>query len=130
MSHLFLPRKNVLFHTCYFVNLQRKKCPNMKNRLNEFSSNLREKKMTAKIIFTTFSMMQLNGNSFCVYVVFDSSKKGISDEANILDQIFTSKYVQSFIMMISILYNIIGKCIVVMCCISFNMHFRQSLLKF
>ena len=41
----------------------------------------------------------------------DSFNKTFWDEDNILDQIYESKYVRIIIMMISILYNIIRKCI-------------------
>ena len=52
-------------------------------------------------------MMQSDGNSF----VLNSFNKASRDEDNILDQVYKSKYVRIFIMMILILYNIILKCI-------------------
>ena len=58
-----------------------------------------------------FSFMQSDGNSFCGDVALDSFKKASWDEDNILDQIYASKYVWIFIMMILFLNNIIWKCI-------------------
>ena len=55
--------------------------------------------------------MQSGENSFYRDVVSDSFNKTSRDEDNILDQIYESKYVWSIIMMISILYNIVRKCI-------------------
>ena len=51
--------------------------------------------------------MQSNGDSFCGDVVLNSFNKASRDEDNILDQVYKSKYVRIFIMMILILYNII-----------------------
>ena len=56
-------------------------------------------------------MVQSYGNSFCGDVVLNSFKKASQDEDNILDQVYKSKYVRIFIMMILILYNLIRKCI-------------------
>ena len=52
--------------------------------------------------------MQSDGNGFCGNVVLDSFNK---DEDNILDQMYKSKYVRIFIMMILIIFNIFRKCI-------------------
>ena len=54
--------------------------------------------------------MQSGGNSFCRDVVLNSFKKASRDEVNILDQVYESKYVRIFIMMILILYDKIRKC--------------------
>ena len=43
--------------------------------------------------------------------IWNSFNKASRDEDNILYQVYKSKYVQIFIMMILILYNIIRKCI-------------------
>ena len=51
--------------------------------------------------------MQSDGNSFCWDIVLNSFNKASRDEDNILDQVYKTKYVRIFIMMISILYNII-----------------------
>ena len=61
--------------------------------------------------FSTYSVMQSDGNSFCKDLILDSFNNAFWDEDNILDQIYESKYVQIFIMMILILYNIIWRCI-------------------
>ena len=58
-----------------------------------------------------YSVMQSDGNIFCGDVVLDSFNEASRDEDNILDQVYKSKYVRIFIMMILILYNIIRKCI-------------------
>ena len=55
--------------------------------------------------------MQSDGNSFGGDVVLNSFNKASWDEDNILDQVYKSKYVRIFNMMIWILYNIIRKCI-------------------
>ena len=55
--------------------------------------------------------MQSDGNSFGGDVVSGSFNNTFRDEHNILDQIDKSKYVQIIFMMISILYNIIWKCL-------------------
>ena len=55
--------------------------------------------------------MQLDGNGFCGDGVTDSFNKAYWDDNNILDQIYKSKYVQIFIVMILILSNTIRKCI-------------------
>ena len=55
--------------------------------------------------------MQSDGNSFGGHVVLNSLKKASRDEENILDQVYESKYVRIFIIMILILYDIIRKCI-------------------
>ena len=44
--------------------------------------------------------MQSDGNSFAGDVVLESFNKASQDEDNILDQIYKSKYVRIFIMMI------------------------------
>ena len=44
--------------------------------------------------------MQSDGNSFCGDVVSNSFNKASRDEDNILDQVYESKYVLIFIMMI------------------------------
>ena len=89
--------------------------------------------------------MQSDWNSFCKDVVLENFNKKSLDKDSILDQICKSKYVCIIITIILILYNIIRKCILTqqystttqsyeflvnMCCISLNMHFLQSLLKF
>ena len=51
--------------------------------------------------------MQSDGNSFCGDVVLNSFNKSSRDEDNILDQVYQSKYVLIFIMIILVLYNII-----------------------
>ena len=56
-----------------------------------------------------YSVMQSHGNSFCGDVVLISFNKASRDDDNILDQVYKSKYVRIFIMMILILYNIIRK---------------------
>ena len=56
--------------------------------------------------------MQSDGNSFCGDVVLNSFNKSFRDKDHIFDQVFKSKYVRIFIMMILILYNIIIKCII------------------
>ena len=58
-----------------------------------------------------YTVMQSDGNSFSGDVVSNNCNKTSRDEDNILDQIYKSKYVWIFIMMILILYNIIRKCI-------------------
>ena len=45
----------------------------------------------------TYSVMQSDGSSFCEDVVLDT---GSRDEDNILNQIYRSKFVRDFIMMI------------------------------
>ena len=55
--------------------------------------------------------MQSDGNSFCGDVVLDSFNKASRDEDKILYQVYKSKYVRIYIMMILILFNIIRKCI-------------------
>ena len=55
--------------------------------------------------------MQSNGNSFCRDVVLNSFNKAPRNEDNILDPVYKSKYVRSFIMMILILYDIIRESI-------------------
>ena len=55
--------------------------------------------------------MQSDGNGFCGDVVLDNFIKASRDEDNILDQIYKSKYVQIFIMMILIIFNIFWKCL-------------------
>ena len=58
--------------------------------------------------------MQSDGNSFfCGDVVLDSFDKASRDEDKILDQVYKSKCVRIFIMMILILYKIILKCILI-----------------
>ena len=49
---------------------------------------------------TFYSVMQSDGSGFCGDVVTDSFNKAYRDDDNILDQIYKSKYVQIFIMMI------------------------------
>ena len=56
-------------------------------------------------------MIESEGNRFCGDVVLNSFNKVCRDEDNILDQVYESEYVRTFIMMILILYNIIRKCI-------------------
>ena len=56
-----------------------------------------------------YSVMQSDGNSFGGDVVSDSFNKTLRDEENILDQVYKSKYVRIFIIMILILHNIIRK---------------------
>ena len=58
-----------------------------------------------------YSVMQSDGNNFYGYVVWDSFNKKSRDEDNILEQIYSSKYVRIIIMMILILYKIIRKSI-------------------
>ena len=48
------------------------------------------------------------GTVFCEDVVLDSFNKASTYEDSILDQIYYSKYVWVFIMMILILYNIVS----------------------
>ena len=48
--------------------------------------------------------MQSHGNGFSGDVVLDSFNKASLDEDNILDQMYKSKYVWNFIMMILILF--------------------------
>ena len=55
--------------------------------------------------------MQSDGNSIFGHVVLDSFNNGSRDEDNILYQIYKSKYVRIIIMMISILYDILRKCL-------------------
>ena len=55
--------------------------------------------------------MQSDGNSFCGDVVSESFDKTSQDEDKILDQIYKSKYFRIIIVMISIPYNIMRKCI-------------------
>ena len=59
---------------------------------------------------SSYSVMQLDVNSFCGDVVSGSFNKTSWDE-DILDQINKRKYVRIIIMMILILYNILRKCI-------------------
>ena len=47
--------------------------------------------------------MQSDGKSFCGDVVLNSFNKASRDKDNILDQVYKSKYVRIFIMMILIL---------------------------
>ena len=56
--------------------------------------------------------MQLDGNGFCEDVVLDNFMEASRDEDIILDQIYKSKYVWIFIMMILLLFNIFRKCII------------------
>ena len=77
------------------------------------------------------------GIVFCGDVVSDSFNKTSWDKDNILAQMYENKYVLIIIMMILILYNIIRiaykhysstktqfyEILVVMGCISFNIHF-------
>ena len=60
---------------------------------------------------STYSVMQSDGHSFCGDVVLNSFNKASRDEDNILDQVWKSKYVRIYIIMILILYHIIRKCI-------------------
>ena len=53
--------------------------------------------------------MQSDGNSFCGDVVLNRFNKASRDEGNNLDQVYKSKCVWIFIMMILILYKIIKK---------------------
>ena len=48
-----------------------------------------------------YSVMQSDGNSFWGNVVLDGFDRASRDEDNILDQIYNSKYIRIFIMMIS-----------------------------
>ena len=87
--------------------------------------------------------MQSDGNSISGDVVLDSFNRAFWDEYNKLDQIYKSKYVRVIFMMILILKTLYKNAyehnsslktqfyelLVVMCCISLNMHFYQSLLK-
>ena len=80
--------------------------------------------------------MQSDGNSFCGDVVMSSFIKTSRDEDKFLDQTYKCEYVRVIIMMILILYNIrectktqLYELLVDKGCISFNMHFPQSLLK-
>ena len=59
-----------------------------------------------------YSLMQSDGNGICGDIVLDSFSKVSRDEDNILDQMFKSKYVRIFIMMILILFKIFRKCII------------------
>ena len=54
--------------------------------------------------------MQSDGNRFCGDVVLDNFNKASWDEDNISDQIYKSKYVRIFFMVL-IIYNIIRKCL-------------------
>ena len=58
-----------------------------------------------------YSVMQSDRNSFGGDVVSDSFNKPFRDEENILDQIYESKCVRIILVMILVLYNILGKCI-------------------
>ena len=53
--------------------------------------------------------MQSDGNGFCGDVVLDSFIKASRDEDNMLDQMYKSKYVRNFIMVILILITIFEK---------------------
>ena len=46
--------------------------------------------------------MQSDGNRFCGDVVMNSFNKASRDEENILDQVYKSKYIRIFIIMILI----------------------------
>ena len=54
--------------------------------------------------------MQSDGNGFCGDVVLDIFIKASRDEDNILGQIYRSKYVRIFILIILIIFNIFRKC--------------------
>ena len=58
-----------------------------------------------------YNVMQSDENSFCGDVVLNSFIKAYRDEHNILDQVYESKYVRIYIMMILIFYDIIEHCI-------------------
>ena len=64
----------------------------------------------------TYSLMQSDGNSFCGDVVWYNLNKASRDEDNILDNSSTKNEFYEFL--------------VVIYCISLNMHFLQLLLKF
>ena len=91
------------------------------------------------------TVMHPNWNSFWGDVVLGSFNKASRDEENILDQIYGSKYVWIFIMIIfsifltlyenSYLHKNSNKIqlyefLVVICCISLKMNFLQFLSKF
>ena len=61
--------------------------------------------------FSTYSVMQSDGNSISGDVVLDSFNRAFWDVYNILDQIYKSKYVRINLMIILIFYNTILKCL-------------------
>ena len=62
--------------------------------------------------YASYAVMQSDGNGICGYVVLDSFNKASGNEDNILDQMYKSKYVRIFVMMILILFYIFRKCII------------------
>ena len=90
----------------------------------------------------TYSVMQSDGNSFCGYVDLDSFKKCISGWRqhfrpiiHIKEKIYSDYYYEDFNylqhstkMHKSSRKTLFYEFLVVLCCISYNVHFLQSLL--